>query len=84
MPYNAIHSPMQAKLNYMLRFGNIGDEHRRVFAAMLSSLDDGVGLLLGKLREKKLEEDTLIFRAVGWPQFLADWNTGLNYHRMFY
>jgi len=61
MPYNAIHSPMQAKLNYVLRFGDIGDEHRRVFAAMLSSLDDGVGLLLGKLRERKLEEDTLIF-----------------------
>ncbi len=61
MTYNAIHSPMQAKPEYMQRFDYIDDPHRRVFAAMLSSLDDGVGALLRKLREKKVEEDTLIF-----------------------
>ncbi len=61
MTYNAIHSPMQAKPEYMQRFDYIDDQHRRVFAAMLASLDDGVGALLAKLREKKLEEDTLIF-----------------------
>jgi arylsulfatase A-like enzyme len=61
LTYNAIHSPMQAKPEYMKRFDYIEDQHRRVFAAMLASLDDGVGALLGRLREKKIEEDTLIF-----------------------
>lgn len=59
--YNAIHSPMQAKPEYMRRFDYIDDQHRRVFAAMEASLDDGVGALLSKLRERKIEQDTLVF-----------------------
>jgi arylsulfatase A-like enzyme len=49
LPYNAIHSPMQATTAYMRRFNGIGDEHRQVFAAMLSALDHGVGAVLGRL-----------------------------------
>ena len=61
LPYNAVHSPMQALTADMRRFNGIGDEHRQVFAAMLASLDDGVGAVLGKLREHGLEQDTLVF-----------------------
>jgi arylsulfatase A-like enzyme len=61
VPYNAIHSPMQALAPAADRFANIKDLHRRVFAGMLSSLDDGVGRILAKLRESGLEENTLIF-----------------------
>ncbi|MGH9629681.1 MAG: sulfatase [Bryobacteraceae bacterium] len=61
LPYNAVHSPMQAPVELMRRFNGIGNEHRQVFAAMLKSLDDGVGAVLRKLRENRLEEDTLIF-----------------------
>ncbi len=60
VPYNAVHSPMQATTEYMKRFNGIGDEHRQVFAAMLSALDDGVGAILQKLRERNLEQDTLV------------------------
>jgi len=45
----------------MERFQHIKDMHRRVFAAMLSCLDDGIGRVLGKLREHALEERTLVF-----------------------
>jgi arylsulfatase A-like enzyme len=61
VPYNAVHSPMQATVTDLKRFGQIKDEHRRVFAAMLSSLDNSVGAVLKKLRELNLEQDTLIF-----------------------
>ncbi len=61
VPFNAIHSPMQALEPYMDRFTRIENLHRRVFAAMLASMDDGVGRILAKLRERKLEDDTLIF-----------------------
>jgi len=61
LPYNAVHSPMQATHKYMERFPDVVDEHRRVFAAMLSALDDGVGAVMGKIREAGLEEDTLVF-----------------------
>jgi len=60
VPYNAVHSPMQAATEYMQRFNGIGDEHRQVFAAMLSALDDGVGAILERLRANHLEENTLV------------------------
>jgi arylsulfatase A-like enzyme len=52
---------MQAPTDVMRRFNNIGDEHRQVFAAMLSAMDDGVGAILKGLRDAQLEEDTLVF-----------------------
>lgn len=59
--YNAVHSPMQAPTESMRKFNHIGDEHRQVFAAMLSRMDNSVGAILQRLREEKLEQDTLIF-----------------------
>lgn len=61
VPFNAIHSPMQAKMASQSKFAHIADEHRRVFAGMLSSLDDAVGRILGALRRHGLEQDTLVF-----------------------
>jgi putative heme-binding domain-containing protein len=60
LPYNAVHSPMQALPKYLDRFRAIANKKRRVFAAMLAALDDGVGAVLKELRDQKLEENTLI------------------------
>ncbi len=59
--FNAVHSPLQGDDARMARFEGIEDAHRRIFAAMLASLDDGVGAILGALRESGLEEKTMIF-----------------------
>jgi len=61
LSYNAVHSPLQGADAYMKRMEHIPDIHRRIFAAMLSNIDDSVGSVLAKLKEDKLEEDTLIF-----------------------
>lgn len=61
LSYNAVHSPLQGADKYMRRFKHIENIHRRVFAAMLSNLDDSVGTVLNKLRAEGLEENTLIF-----------------------
>jgi arylsulfatase A-like enzyme len=61
LAYNAVHSPMQAAPGYMERFRNVDNIHRRVFAAMLANLDDGVGRVLASLRTHGLEERTLVF-----------------------
>ncbi len=61
LAYNAVHSPLQAADKYMRRFTQIEDIHRRIFAGMLSNLDDSVGAVLAKLRDAGLEENTLIF-----------------------
>jgi arylsulfatase A-like enzyme len=60
LAFNAPHSPMQAPPKYLDRFRHIGDTHRRLFAAMVSAMDDAVGAVLAKLRADKLEEQTLI------------------------
>jgi arylsulfatase A-like enzyme len=59
-PFNAPHEPFQATQKYLDRFPNVKDERRRVYMAMVSALDDGVGAILKKLRETGLEKDTLV------------------------
>ncbi len=60
LAFNAPHSPMQAPPKYLNRFAHLPDLQRRLFAAMVSAMDDAVGAVLAKLREEKLEEQTLI------------------------
>jgi len=61
LPFNAVHSPLEATEAYKARFPGIKDEKRQTYAAMTAAMDDAVGRVLAKLRELKLEEDTLIF-----------------------
>ncbi len=61
VPFNAVHSPLEATERYLSRFGHIRDEKRRTFAAMLSAMDHAVGAILGALRRAGLEENTLVF-----------------------
>lgn len=61
LSYNAPHSPLQAPEAYLDRYPAIKNLKRRTYAAMVSAVDDGVGRLLGKLRELGLEENTLVF-----------------------
>lgn len=60
LAYNAVHSPLQADNSYLEKFRHIPDIHRRIFAALLSQLDDSVGAVLTRLRETGLERDTLV------------------------
>lgn len=60
VPYNAVHTPMQAPAKYVERFADEKNPRRKMMLAMLSALDDGVGQILSKLREAGVEEDTLV------------------------
>ncbi len=59
MPFSAVHSPMQGKDEDMKRFARISDVHRRIFAAMLSNMDEAIGEVVNKIVETGLEEDTV-------------------------
>jgi arylsulfatase A-like enzyme len=61
LPFNAPHSPMQATPQDYARFARIADPHRRIWAAMLASMDDAVGVVMEAVRRNGLERDTLIF-----------------------
>ncbi len=61
VPFNAPHYPMHAPPEYRERVRFIPDSHRRIQAAMVAVLDDGVGRVLAALLENGLRENTLVF-----------------------
>jgi arylsulfatase A-like enzyme len=59
VPFNGVHYPMHAPRKYVERFPDLEPE-RRMYAAMLSAVDDGVGLVMRTLRELHLTDNTLV------------------------
>src|SRR5262249_20230726 len=49
-----------APKKYLDRFPNIAGEKRRLFAAIMSAMDDAVGRVMAKVRERGEEESTLV------------------------
>ena len=60
LAYNAPHTPLQATEKYLSRFPKITDKKRKTYAAMVSAVDDGVGRILEALKEKGLDENTIV------------------------
>ena len=61
LAYNAPHAPYQATQAYLDRVDFIPDPGRRLLAAMMVALDDGVGGVLATLQARNLLNNTLIF-----------------------
>jgi arylsulfatase A-like enzyme len=63
LPHFAVHTPLQAKKEYIARFkgkkGGAG-HHNPTYAAMLFSVDESVGRVLAALDRLKLAGDTLV------------------------
>ena len=60
LAYNAPHVPLQATAKYLDRYKNVPDRGQRVYAAMVSALDDGIGAVRAKLKAEGLERNTII------------------------
>ncbi|MDG2280420.1 MAG: sulfatase-like hydrolase/transferase, partial [Flavicella sp.] len=60
LSYNAPHTPLQASEKYLKRFPNLQGK-RKTYAAMVSAVDDGVGMVLDQLEKLNLDENTLVF-----------------------
>ena len=61
LSYNAPHTPLQATTKDLERNKHIDIEKRQTYAAMVSSMDDGIGLILDKLEQKNIFENTIVF-----------------------
>lgn len=59
LAYNAPHTPMQATDEYLDRFPEL-EGRRKVYAAMVSAVDDGVGRVLDALDAHGIGDDTLV------------------------
>ena len=57
----APHVPLEAPQKYLSRFPGEMPERRRMALAMISAVDDGVGLIIQTLKEQGALENTLIF-----------------------
>ncbi|MFE6996840.1 sulfatase-like hydrolase/transferase [Microbacterium sp. NPDC057659] len=60
VPFNAPHYPMHAPAEYVDRFPELPDD-RRIMAAMISAMDDGVGRILDALDAAGMAENTIVF-----------------------
>ena len=58
--HHAPHTPLQAPDRYYDRFPEIEDEGTRIYAAMVSAIDDGVGRIDDALRRAGVRENTLL------------------------
>lgn len=59
--FGAPHLPNQAPPETVARYAGIADENRRLHAAMVSELDDGVGRIIAALREQGILDRTIVF-----------------------
>ena len=61
LAYNAPHSPLQAPEEYIAKYKHIKEPKRRVYAAMIDAMDEGIGMVVNSLKESGKFENTLIF-----------------------
>ncbi|MGJ8692994.1 MAG: sulfatase family protein [Thalassotalea sp.] len=61
MSYNAPHSPLQAPQSYIDKYKHIADPNKRIYAAMVDAMDEGIGMIVNALKEEGKLDNTLIF-----------------------
>ncbi|MDU0354897.1 sulfatase-like hydrolase/transferase [Paraglaciecola aquimarina] len=61
LAYNAPHSPIQALEEDIAKYSHISDLKRRTYAAMIDSMDQGVGRVIDALKQADKFDNTLIF-----------------------
>ena len=60
VPFNAVHSPLQALDKDLEKYAHIQEKKRRTYCAMMSCLDDQVGKMVAALDDEKIRDNTLI------------------------
>ena len=80
LAYNAPHAPLEAPKDTVAKYNHIGDWSRRMYAAMVDEMDQGIGMVVDALKESGKFENTLIFflsdnGGVGSPP----WNPSENW-----
>lgn len=60
LTFNAPHSPYQAPEEYVERYQHLKDPTRRVYAGMVTALDEQIGRVVEALNQKGMRQQTLI------------------------
>ena len=79
VPFSVPHFPVQEEERWENMYPNIENECRRLYAASMTHMDDGIGQILAALKAENLEQDTLVI-------FFSDnggqekWDAGPDYY----
>ncbi|MCH7725415.1 MAG: sulfatase-like hydrolase/transferase [Planctomycetes bacterium] len=60
VPFNAVHTPIEASDNYLKRFPEVTNRRQRAYNAMTSALDDAVGSIVKAVKANGIDRNTLI------------------------
>jgi len=60
LTFTAPHAPYQAPQEYIDKYKQIADHSRRIYAAMITAMDDQIGRVVAALDKRKMRDNTLI------------------------
>jgi len=60
VPFNAVHSPFQAPERYVNMYKNIKAKNKRIYAGMVTCMDDAIGRIISALDKRGMRRNTLI------------------------
>ena len=60
VPFNAVHSPFQAPKSYIDMYKHIKAKNRRIYAGMVTCMDDAIGQIILALDKRGMRRNTLI------------------------
>ena len=60
LPFQAVHGPLQVPDSYLEPYMHIQDHNRRIYAGMVSAMDEGVGNITNALVQKGIMNNTVI------------------------
>ncbi|MDZ8117484.1 sulfatase family protein [Pontiella agarivorans] len=61
LAYNAPHAPLEAPKELIEKYAHIDHRERRIYAAMVDAMDQGIGRVIQALKESGKFDNTLIF-----------------------
>lgn len=60
MPFNAVHTPLQAPEPLLAKYVHIGNRNRRIYAAMLDAMDTAIGRVLHTIEKDGALSNTIV------------------------
>ena len=60
VPFNAVHSPFQAPQSYIDMYKHIKAKNRRIYAGMVTCMDDAIGRIVSALDRRGVRDNTLL------------------------